>query len=345
MKASDRNNANTSFQIGQIIHAVLENKSFAALDTVSLVRGFLILALEELLVTEVTILTFRKFLIFISKSLLKVMPHSSFSVKNLVSLSLITTISFCPILYPLPGKAENSQLTWYERIIHRFRSPQDPGVMPSPNQAGISRSCPLLTDKPPLTAFVTRGNSGFTHVTHPTFWFYVPYASQTVHNSTQTELQIKFTLIEAVERGPEVELYEESFPLPNEPGMFSVKLPDIIPPLEFDKQYRWALSVRCQPNDSSSAAAVNGWIERVEVSSEWENQLQTATDVSEQLRLYSEEKLWYDMIDLLVRQHQNDPNDPSISAAWDYVLGFVNLCSLATVPPDDYCVSESTNNE
>ena len=276
------------------------------------------------------------------------MSHlSRYPQQVILSLSIAAVLCLS-IVYSLPTQAESSQPNWFEKVIRRFQRPRDIGTAPGENQSGanvsppgpnqdiVNRGCRKTAH--PLTAFVPDSTSGRTHLSHPTFWFYVPHDIKSISSSVKAGEPVQFILTEAVERGPEIEIYQQSYALPANPDtFFSIKLPETVPGLEFNKQYRWTLAVYCQENNSSGAATVTGSIERVKVSSDWQNRLRSATTLEEELRLYYRKNLWYDMVDTVAERHQDHPTDSSVTAAWDYILGAVYLCSLSTVPPAAYC--------
>lgn len=260
-----------------------------------------------------------------------------FTLKKLTLFSLATLVVFWVMVDLPPAKADDSSPTWFERILQRFQRPREIGTTPGRHQAGANRGC--LPQSIPLTAFVPKGNTGLTYLERPAFWFYVPYTDRTVPRPARSDTPMEFVLIQSVEDGPDIEVYRQAYALPNEPDMVKITLPDTVPALEFDQSYIWVMSVFCQQDNPSSAATINGQIERVEVDPGWVKELQSATPQA-QIRLYGQKKLWYDLVDTLVQQQQIDPNDPAIETAWNTMLGFVNLCALSTLP-SSYCVPES----
>jgi hypothetical protein len=95
----------------------------------------------------------------------------------------------------------------------------------------------------PLTALIPVKNPVLTTREHPTFLFYVPYASDEVRVG-------EFSLLV----GPEekTRLYKTRFTLPQTPGIVSITLPSAPEyALEEGQYYHWYFKLYCQTNTSS----------------------------------------------------------------------------------------------
>jgi hypothetical protein len=205
------------------------------------------------------------------------------------------------------------------RVLNIFNPPRNrnSGAAAGRQFAGAGRDlCPPTPT--PLTALVPNTNLGLTLNANPTLWFYVPYASP-------QDYETEFVLIDAEENS----VYKQNFYLPEEPGIVSIQIPQQVA-LEAGASYRWVFSVMCNPGNRSGDATVNGWIQRV--NQELDSQLASAT-LENELLLYSDNDLWYEMLTTLAQLRRDQPDDPEIEAAWKEFLttsGFSE--SVASAP-------------
>ena len=148
-----------------------------------------------------------------------------------------------------------------------------------------------------------------TITNHPTFWFYVPYSSQSVSYGT-------FSLEDAEGN----RLYKMDFKLPESPGIISVRLPKEQKPLELNQTYRWYFRLYCSSQNSSGSNSVahTGLVKRVDRGN-LDAQLQAAT-IENRAAIYITNQLWYDMPDLV--QIRSRPND------WINILKAMDLEEL-----------------
>ncbi|WP_341731943.1 DUF928 domain-containing protein [Microcoleus sp. EPA2] len=164
----------------------------------------------------------------------------------------------------------------------------------------------------PFTPLLPPRSSDFlasTITDRPTFWFYVPYSSQSVSYGT-------FSLEDAEGN----RLYKMDFKLPDIPGIVSVNLPQEQKSLEINKTYRWYFRLYCSSQNSSGSNSVfhTGLVKRVE-GVNLEAQLQAAT-IENRAAIYITNQLWYDMPDLA--QIRSSPND------WINILKAMDLEKL-----------------
>ncbi len=155
---------------------------------------------------------------------------------------------------------------------------------PEREPAGTRGPCEE-TDKPftPLLPPPTSGFSGNTLTGHPTFWFYVPYQTDSISSG-------KFSLEDQEGNS----FYQTSFKLPQKPGFVSVSIPTREKPLEKGKQYRWTFTLSCTSQDPTDSPRVwhKGTVQRVDMPT-LETRLKTAT-LEERINLYIENNIWYD---------------------------------------------------
>jgi len=158
--------------------------------------------------------------------------------------------------------------------------------------------------------------SGFTLKAYPTFWFYIPYPSNTINRGA--------FFIEDLQEG--TRNYQVSFQLPETPGFVKISLPITAIPLELNKQYHWQFTLYCtshDPTDLSQSIWHNGLIERLD-SQNLEPKTATAL-VMDQMQFYQENRLWYDISTDLVQIHD-------FPVAWRYLLRTIDLEELTKEP-------------
>jgi hypothetical protein len=165
-----------------------------------------------------------------------------------------------------------------------------------------------------VTALIPVKNPVLTTREHPTFLFYVPYASDEVRVG-------EFSLLV----GPEekTRLYKTRFTLPQTPGIVSITLPSAPEyALEEGQYYHWYLKLYCQTNTSSQPTLdVNGWVQRVALTPERERQIKAATP-----------DVWYDTSANLALSLRASPQDAKLRNDWVNLLKSIGLEDLAQEP-------------
>ncbi len=197
--------------------------------------------------------------------------------------------------------------------------PPPPRTPPPDNQpvpgGGLNPSNPACkSTSKPLTALIPVKNPVLTTREHPTFLFYVPYASDDVRFG-------EFSVLV----GPEekTRLYKTRFTLPQTPGIVSITLPSASEyALEEGKFYHWYLKLYCQTNTSSQPSVdVNGWVQRVALTSERERQIKTAAS-----------DVWYDTSANLAESLRASPHDAKLRNDWVNLLKSIGSEDLAQEP-------------
>ena len=163
-----------------------------------------------------------------------------------------------------------------------------------------------------LTALIPVKNPVLTTRQHPTFLFYVPYASNEIHVG-------EFSLL--VELAEMTTLYKTHFTLPQTPGIVSITLPSKPEyALEEGQDYYWYFELYCQTNTSSQPDVdVNGWVQRVALTPERKRQINTATP-----------DVWYDASAKLAESLRASPQDARLRNDWVNLLKSIGSEDLAT---------------
>lgn len=186
-----------------------------------------------------------------------------------------------------------------------------PGRRISGGSRSPSTTC-LTTPDQPVIALMPEDNVGLTISEHPTLWFSLP--------AVNTDRSLEFGLFD--QAGEMV--YRKTLAASGEAGLTHLKLPETESPLEIDTNYRWYLSVVCDPQSRSEDLFVTGWIKRVQPNSDISQQLTHAT-AQERLSLYETSALWYDALTTLIELRRNNPTAPELVQRWDTLLNSVNL--------------------
>lgn len=188
--------------------------------------------------------------------------------------------------------------------------------------SGTHGSCQIAdseTDRKPMIALVPEYKvgaqtyvKGKTTVSNPTFWLYLLYSSK--------------TYIEFVLYNQEDDLVYEADSLveiEGMPGVISFQLPSEVK-LELGKNYRWFFNLYCDRGEASRDNFVQGWVQRVSLSSELQNQLEAANPL-ERIALLAQNGIWYDPLTALAQLRDRNPDDETIANAWNDLLKSVAL--------------------
>lgn len=176
---------------------------------------------------------------------------------------------------------------------------------------GATRVLQLTQQCRPLIALVPEGLA-ITTQTLPSLWFYLPQVKNSDH-----------TVIEFVLRDEADQLvYEATFkPTHQEDKISSFQLSQsqTFKGLVAGKAYHWYLSVINKAQDRAHDDVVEGWVQRVPISSEIAQQLALATPL-EKVQIYQEANLWPEAIALMASLKQMQPNDLRISQMWQQLV-------------------------
>ncbi|NET86917.1 MAG: DUF928 domain-containing protein [Kamptonema sp. SIO1D9] len=145
-----------------------------------------------------------------------------------------------------------------------------------------------------LTAIVPGiDNQSFPSLTaqkHPTFWFYIPYSSDST-----SPLVAEFSLLTKNTENNNIRILEKTYELEGTPGIIGISLPETTP-LEINRNYRWVFSIICNPQDRSEDMYVSGLVQRVN-----QNQIPPLTATPNQRAvIYAEDGLWNDTLTTII---------------------------------------------
>jgi len=197
------------------------------------------------------------------------------------------------------------------------------GIPPAPSQ-------PCIEGPVPLTAIMPQTNLGLTTAEFPRFFWFLP--------PTRAPLA-EFKLVAV--SGPtanEIPIYVTQFRLTGNSGLASLALPKNagLPPLVVGQDYRWSLTLICNPSNLQQNIGVDGVVQRVQPTANLNRQLTGAT-AEQRLKVYAQNGLWFETLDTLAELWCARPQSTELAHAWQTLMQSVKLPAIATQPPPQRC--------
>jgi len=193
--------------------------------------------------------------------------------------------------------------------------------LPTRRISGGSRSpsnaC-LSTPNQPVIALIPEDNVGLTLQERPTFWFSMPGVNQ--------DRTLEFGLFS--EEGEL--LYQKNFQPAESAGVTNITLPAAAPTLDTEKNYRWYLSVVCNQESRAEDLVVTGWVRRIQVTNELQQQLTVATE-QERLALFETTEIWFDKLTALAELRRRHPSN-QLDQYWTALFESVDLPQVTDAP-------------
>lgn len=192
-------------------------------------------------------------------------------------------------------------------------------------RVGAGTRGPCTNPSQSLVALIPDTNLGLTAEKYPTFfWFVPPTPARTAEFVLSNEKK--------------QEVYKTTFAITGSPGVISVALPAsaTLPPLELNKNYSWTFSLICDSSDASAVDFVQGWVQRIALSSTVENQLAQAAP-RDRPAIYAGAGIWNDTLKSLSELRRANPRDRALTNDWETVLKSVGLDIVAKAPLAQCC--------
>jgi hypothetical protein len=188
-----------------------------------------------------------------------------------------------------PGAAQKVSTT---------KTPPDSNTKPG---GGLDPSKSCKSTNRVLTLLTPRKNPVLTTSSHPTFWFYIPYAAEDIKRG-------EFVLVTQDEK---TLIYETSFQLPKTPGIVNISLPASAEfALAEGQFYHWYLRIYCRGNTNDRAdLSADGWVKKV-----------AATPETERLINAGSPDIWYDSLTRLGNLLLTAPQDAKLRSDWHKLL-------------------------
>ena len=216
------------------------------------------------------------------------------------------------ILIPLPGNAEETN---EETKTDSLPQSPDTGTPEQDFSAGGTRNNHFQNsvcgvNERQIFHLLGNNNREFTSSAYPTFWFHIP-------RSIAPETKIEFTLKE-LETNKDI--YSQIVPLKAESAIKGIALPkEETNALSLNTNYVWSLSVSCPEIEQNSLLALSGWLSRLPVSPQLQNQL-AATPKQQEYQVYWEHEFLYNALSELAYSRIAEPNSRQIETSWNQLL-------------------------
>ena len=194
-------------------------------------------------------------------------------------------------------------------------------------RAGSTSEACVVENGKSLTVLMPKNNLGTTVTEAPKLYWYVP----------QTRAQeAEFVLLD--EQNEEV--YATMIDLPrssnapelSEAGIMQISLPNNLngasgaPLLEPGQQYTWFLALVCNSDDRSYDETIEGMIERRELDSQLQANIEQEDSLVEKANLYAQESIWADALMILADLRESQPQE------WESFLDSVDLGNISQEP-------------
>jgi hypothetical protein len=247
---------------------------------------------------------------------------------TLASLAASVTVFATSILAPSQGaiseatQIANSNQSEKIRFIRvNSENPDPKGTPPTDSGTGSRGDC--STTEIPLTRLVGSKSMELTVSDRPTFWFYIPY--------TAKEAPYGEFFLQDREGNT---LYHDRVKLSKLPGVVGFTLPAQVDPLAIEQKYSWYLTITCPqrqntPSKFPSPAFITGQVQRIKLSSELKNRLETAKTPLDKVHIYAQNGIWYETLTELANLYLKKPE---LTNTWADLLKDVGLEKLNQEP-------------
>jgi len=238
----------------------------------------------------------------------------------LLNLSLLLPLQLCSLtgLATLVMPSAIAQSIPDRWNTHEYQPPADIGTLGRRDTGGTRgdmSQCPVRQ----LKAVTPTNSFAVTVQPYPTFFFYVP---RQLSQAPQAEF--------VLQDDQDHELYKSTFKMTEKSNLVRMSIPDTagLPPLQIGKDYRWSLTVICNPTDDEKNLVVYGVIRRVPLSAGLNAQLmQTAPE--QRADVYASAHIWQDALTTLADLRHARPHDLTIEEQWRKLLNSVDLREVA----------------
>lgn len=188
------------------------------------------------------------------------------------------------------NQASESLATSQTRSQPNTYTPSD-RPKPQRTQGGGSRGC--VNNQPvSLKLLVPQDHTAFTADSHPTFSWYV---------STIPSMPMEIAL---VEEGVAQPILVKRLEVKNS-GLLQFKLPQEASGLQVGKEYRWTVSLVCNPERPSQSIYARAWIQRKDISLNLHKNILSKKSSYDKALAYIQAGIWYDAIASIAEPKSN----------------------------------------
>jgi hypothetical protein len=181
-----------------------------------------------------------------------------------------------------------------------------------------SRGCPQSLNVT-LSLLAPNDHIGLTSSNRPSFSWFVSDASP---------VPVEFALVEPGKAKPILVKQLKA----DKRGIMELNLPKDVPGLLPDKEYRWSVSLVCNPIRRSNDVYAQSWIKFVPMSGATSNGSSEKSTTIEQARIFADGGYWYDALSALNLARQTQPNNPSVSIAQKELLDQIGMTEVIKLP-------------
>ncbi|NEP09396.1 MAG: DUF928 domain-containing protein [Symploca sp. SIO2C1] len=238
-----------------------------------------------------------------------------------LNLIKILSVSLSPAIFLFSSWSSQLKAQSFPPLLVSVEFPEtrDRGAPERTRGAGSRGGCPSESvDSTSMTALMPENNVGTTVAPNPTVYVYVP------------ETKDKEAEFRVIDKQAEKVVYQTTFKLPNESALVKLSLP-ITVELKTNTDYHWDLYIMCEPGNSDKDEVIEGWLERISLSSDMKAKLQATKQPLKQAKLYADAGIWNETLNIHVHQRDSHPHE------WVKLLNSVGLGGIAQAPIIDCC--------
>ncbi|MBW4505924.1 MAG: DUF928 domain-containing protein [Scytonematopsis contorta HA4267-MV1] len=203
---------------------------------------------------------------------------------KLSTVCLFIALLILGLTTPVRSQLATAKTSLPDSIVFRanFDPPGDPEPKKGTSGGGSRDGSRCLASEQPIKPLMPKRNFGLTFEEHPSVFVYLPKTSAK-----------RALLVFKDETG---KYYEKTFiPITNSGGIVSFTQPKDKPPLSVGKNYQWSVVIICGSNVQPDDPTFNGWVQRVEKTSEINRELSEKNAIWK-AKWYGERGYWYDML-------------------------------------------------
>ncbi|MGF1522064.1 MAG: DUF928 domain-containing protein [Leptolyngbyaceae cyanobacterium] len=250
--------------------------------------------------------------------------------------NLIALIPSLPISVDATEPAAESTLSSYDlenAELENLEPETDGLAMPHPDSGDLNVSESELSELERGELVNPEAESdefvvSLTTETHPSFWFYMPYA---------IEEAVALDFIFRDEIGNT--LYRTQFTVDQmSPGIVQFSLPATLPPLTIGHTYQWSFATQCDMASANGPLHAKGWIVRTMMDGDLQTQLENVSEL-EKASLYAAHGIWQDALTTLGELYREDPQNTMLMQNWKSLLTSAGLAEISEQPLIDCCDS------
>ena len=172
----------------------------------------------------------------------------------------------------------------------------------------------------PLTALIPENKVSKVIEPNPKFWLFIPYKPNKIPTG-------EFILQDEAHN----DVYRTNLSIKQGEGIVSINLPSEVF-LEENQVYQWYFKLFCNDPESSTPIYVRGWVQRVALQANQQNQLNAVKLPRHYLDFYNKNDIWYSALTKLAELRQANPDSEVLAKYWSEILNDIGLQQLSNKP-------------